>query len=186
MRAYILEVASRLFYQHGLRAVGVDRVIAEAGIAKATLYRHFPNKEMLIVAYLDTRSAAALASITAALKKGTDARSRVITLFDRLSQITSSGFRGCAFVRALSEHLESEEIRHTVVRHKDAVRTVIAQAIADTSVDQTQIEHLSQLIAVLYEGALSSALVYGSSNAVGAAKQAALTLLDSSDLATAC
>jgi AcrR family transcriptional regulator len=53
-RERILAAASRLFYAHGLRGVGVDAVIAESGVAKATLYRHFPSKDDLAIAYLDT------------------------------------------------------------------------------------------------------------------------------------
>jgi len=51
-RERLVEVASRLFYAEGIRAVGVDRVIAEAGVAKATLYAHFASKDELVAAYL--------------------------------------------------------------------------------------------------------------------------------------
>ena len=52
-RSRILDTATRLFYAHGLRAVGVDTIIAESGVAKATFYKHFPAKDDLIAAYLD-------------------------------------------------------------------------------------------------------------------------------------
>src|SRR5438876_1054555 len=52
-RERILDTAFRLFYAHGPRGVGVDTVIAESGVAKATLYKHFPRKDDLILAYLD-------------------------------------------------------------------------------------------------------------------------------------
>ena len=52
-RERILQTAFRLFYAHGVRGVGVDTVIAEAGVAKATLYKHFPRKDDLVLAYLD-------------------------------------------------------------------------------------------------------------------------------------
>ena len=52
-RQRILETAFRLFYAHGIRGVGVDRIIAESGVAKATFYKHFPAKDDLVVAYLD-------------------------------------------------------------------------------------------------------------------------------------
>ena len=55
-RARILDTAVRLFYARGLRAVGVDTIIAESGVAKATFYKHFPAKDDLVVAYLDRLS----------------------------------------------------------------------------------------------------------------------------------
>ena len=51
-RARLLSTASRLFYAEGLHSVGIDRIIATAGVTRATLYRHFPSKDDLVVAYL--------------------------------------------------------------------------------------------------------------------------------------
>ena len=52
-RQHLLEVASALFYQEGIRAIGVDTIVERSGVGKATLYRHFPTKDDLIVAYLE-------------------------------------------------------------------------------------------------------------------------------------
>ena len=54
-RQHILDVASDLFYREGIRAVGIDRIVEQSGVGKATLYRHFPTKDALIVAYLEER-----------------------------------------------------------------------------------------------------------------------------------
>jgi len=54
-RDRILETAQRLFYRHGIRAVGVDRIIAESGVAKMSFYRHFPSKRDLVIAFLERR-----------------------------------------------------------------------------------------------------------------------------------
>src|SRR6185369_13581723 len=59
-RQRILETADRLFYQEGIRAVGIDRIIAEAGVAKMSLYNHFPSKDDLILAVLEHREASVL------------------------------------------------------------------------------------------------------------------------------
>src|SRR5262245_2695423 len=59
-RQRILETADRLFYQEGVRAVGVDRIIAEAGVAKMSLYKHFPSKDDLILAVLKHREVSVL------------------------------------------------------------------------------------------------------------------------------
>jgi len=99
MREHILETAAGLFYREGLRSVGVDRIIADAGIAKATLYRHFATKEQLIVVYLKSRHDITLAAMSAAIHKaGTDPVQRVCALYDWLYTRANAEFRGCAFL----------------------------------------------------------------------------------------
>src|SRR5215471_13799961 len=68
-RRRILETADRLFYQDGLRAVGIDRIIAEAGVAKMSLYNHFPSKDDLILAVLQHREEAILEFFRAAMER---------------------------------------------------------------------------------------------------------------------
>lgn len=171
MHEYILETAGKLFYEHGLRAIGVDRVIAEAGIAKATLYRHFPTKERLMVTYLQRRSAAALGAIHTELEGvGEASAARIDALFGRLARVMNSGFRGCAFIRALSEHLESDAIRAEVIRHKDAVRELIGGLLAPQQAE------LRDTLFLLYEGALSMGLVYQDNRGALSAHKAAMAL----------
>lgn len=178
MREYILDVAAKLFYQHGLRAIGVDRVISEAGIAKATLYRHFPAKEQLMVAYLKRRSEAAIRGITTELDSipGPPA-AHIEALFDRLARVMDGEFRGCAFIRAMSEHLESEAIRDQVIAHKNAVRELIGGLMQSLPLPDTAKDELVDCVSLLYEGALSMGLVYQQGRSALAAKRAALAQL---------
>ena len=93
-RERIVDTASGLFYEHGTRNVGVDRVIAESAVAKATLYAHFPSKDDLVVAYLQKADRAWRGKLeTAANAAGDDPRDQLVGLFDALS---TAGARGCA------------------------------------------------------------------------------------------
>lgn len=170
MRDHIIETASRLFYRNGIRAIGMDRVIAEANIAKATLYRHFPTKEHLIVAYLQARSGRVLASMKKAVSSGTSPVRQVSSLFRLLEQDAhSSEFRGCAFMLAVAEHEESEAVRTVVREHKNAVKGVFLDTISKS--EKAGAKRLSEQLALLYDGALASILVYRDPQA---AKNAAL------------
>jgi AcrR family transcriptional regulator len=178
MREHILDVAASLFYEHGLRAIGVDRVIAEAGIAKATLYRHFPTKELLMVAYLTRRSDIALNTLKAELASITDGPlARIDALFDKLASAMNDNFRGCAFIRALSEHLESEPIRDRGKTHKTAVRELIFDLLEPLAASEESRRRLGDSIALLYDGALSMGLLYQQGDAAVTAKHAAGTLI---------
>ena len=170
MRDHIIDTAARLFYQNGIRAVGVDRVIAEARIAKATLYRHFPTKEHLVVAYLQARSSRVLESMrTLAADTGKSPKRQVAQLFKGLEELSASpDFRGCAFMLAIAEHEESESVRAVVRGHKDAVKEIFHHITS--RIRSRGAKQLADQLALLYDGALASILIYrdasGSKNAV--------------------
>jgi AcrR family transcriptional regulator len=102
-RNRILDTASVLFYSEGIRAVGIDRIIAEAGVAKATFYHHFPAKDDLVAAYLQQeidRQRAALSALPEAPPLETLRR-----IFVKMGEIGASpAFRGCPFINAAAEH----------------------------------------------------------------------------------
>ncbi len=95
-RDRILTTADRLFYATGVRAVGVDRVIAEAGVAKMTFFRHFPTKDDLVVAFLEQREQASRAELTRIRAEQPDGPRAVLgTIAAEVSTIpVSDGFRG--------------------------------------------------------------------------------------------
>src|SRR5512132_2865978 len=99
-RERILDTALRLFYAHGPRGVGIDTVIAESGVAKATLYKHFPRKDDLVLAYLDKVDQAWFGQLrSAARAAGHDPRAQLVGMFDGLSFASRrDGYHGCAFI----------------------------------------------------------------------------------------
>ena len=104
-RERILDTAFRLFYARGPRGVGVDTVIAESGVAKATLYKHFPRKDELVLAYLDKVDQTWFGQLRAAARAaGDDPRAQLVGMFDALaSAARREGYHGCAFINAAAE-----------------------------------------------------------------------------------
>ncbi|BBP98303.1 TetR family transcriptional regulator [Burkholderia sp. SFA1] len=99
--ARILLTAHDLFYRDGIRATGVDRVIAESGVAKKTFYRYFPSKDDLIVAFLDFRHDNWMTWFRAALKRhGGTLNALVPALAEWFGD---ENYRGCAFINSVVE-----------------------------------------------------------------------------------
>lgn len=101
----ILSTAQRLFYAHGIRAVGIDRLIAESRIAKMSFYRHFPSKQDLVRVFLETRHRQWLKSFAGWLKMVQGRKKpKPEQLIDALLLwYREPGFRGCAFINAVAE-----------------------------------------------------------------------------------
>lgn len=175
----ILTVAGGLFYREGIRAVGIDRIIDEAKVAKATLYRHFPSKDHLVAAYLEARHERVLASLNDVVEDDFTPREKIGTIFLRLHEKADSpDFRGCAFAMAVAEHEASERVVTIARLHKAAVqkifRNVMAQAGSSTSGPAA---HLS----LLYEGALATVAVNRDPSAVLVARDCALFVFDAAN-----
>jgi len=106
-RERILRTAHDLFYAEGLRATGIDRVIAEAGVTKVTFYRHFPSKNDLILAYLNLRHEQWMGWFTTALERHGGAAQGAQVLAPVMEEWfrgrALGDFRGCAFLNGVSE-----------------------------------------------------------------------------------
>ncbi|WP_332119628.1 TetR/AcrR family transcriptional regulator [Azorhizobium caulinodans] len=137
-RDRILRAAQTLFYGHGVRATGIDRIIAEAGVTKVTVYRHFPSKDDLIRAYLvqrhDTWMAWFKAGLTAyrAAQSPTERRTRPLMPVLEVARdwFGAPTFRGCAFANAIAEVGESvASVAEIAARHKAELRDAIADLL---------------------------------------------------------
>jgi len=125
-RGRILETASRLFYRHGIRAVGIDRIIAESGVAKMSFYRHFPAKDDLVRTFLTLRHERWLGGFQARLAA---CEPRLPAVADVLmAWFQEPDYRGCAFINAMAEVGDGIPGVADIVRdHKASVQ----QALAD-------------------------------------------------------
>jgi AcrR family transcriptional regulator len=178
-RDRILETAFRLFYAHGVRGVGVDAVIAESRVAKATLYKHFRRKDDLVLAYLDQVDLAWRAQLEAASEAaGPDPRDRLVGMFDALTTACrQDGFRGCAFINTASEAEPGSEVHVRTVEHKAAVRAWVRD-LAD-SAKAPDPEGLSRALTLLLDGGLSAGVLDADPESAEAAKAAARIQVES-------
>src|SRR5688500_15624515 len=150
-RARILDTAVRLFYARGLRAVGVDTIIAESGVAKATFYKHFPAKDDLVVAYLDRVDEVWSGQLhAAAATAGPAPADQLVGLFDALgSACRREGYRGCGFINAAAESVPGTEAHQRTVAHKQQVREWMAGLAKDAGA--TQPEQLARALSLLLD-----------------------------------
>jgi AcrR family transcriptional regulator len=153
-RERILLTAHDLFYQEGIRATGIDRVIAQAGVTKVTFYRHFPSKNALICAFLEYRHQRWMAWFIEALQrhgsagqgKGLDALVPVLAEWFR-----DGSFRGCAFINSVGELGGTlSEVVKIGQRHKQEMMSVIAGLLPAS----TQRRQDTEAIALAVDGAI--------------------------------
>lgn len=162
-REHILEVAHELFYWHGIRAVGIDKVAAEAGIAPTTLYRIFAAKDDLIAAYVDRSHDNSVAKFTeAADKAGPDPKDQLLAMFDSLiEQMNPDEFRGCACMMTLAEFPDPELPAHQkAIASKTWVRGRIGELTARIEGVEDP-EKLADQLVLIWEGANASAQALG-------------------------
>ncbi|HZY29685.1 MAG TPA: TetR/AcrR family transcriptional regulator [Jiangellaceae bacterium] len=177
-RDRLLGTAFRLFYAHGPRGVGIDTVIAESGVAKATLYKHFPRKDDLVLAYLDKVDQAWFGQLRAAARAaGDDPREQLVGMFDALvSACRREGFHGCAFINAAAETNAGSEIHARTVEHKAVVRAWVVDLAQRAGARDPQM--LARQITLLVDGGLAAGVLDADPAAAEAAKQAAGALVD--------
>jgi AcrR family transcriptional regulator len=102
-RRRLLDTATHLFYTEGIRAVGIDRIIAEAGVAKATFYNHFPSKDDLVLAYIEGQDQ--LGRMAIAELPAQAPRDMIAAVMGRISEaVSAGGWRGCPFLNAAAEY----------------------------------------------------------------------------------
>lgn len=178
-RQHLIEVATRLFNEHGYHASGVDRVIAEAGIAKTTLYRHFDSKEALIVEVLKRIDEAYRAAMRRKVEAaGGDGRARLLATFDFLQDwFNEASFHGCPFVSAAAEYgARGNAVFDEAVSHKRQVRTYLEELARDAGAGEPG--ELATAINILHEGAIAVAHVTGQKQAAHQAKDVARRIID--------
>lgn len=121
IKDHLLETALRLFDEHGYHATGIDLIVAESGVAKTTLYRHFATKEDLIVAALNRRDDADRREMRDFVDtRAVDPVDRILATFDFLELwFKDKEFRGCGFMAAAGEHKNTfDPVFRAVEMHK--------------------------------------------------------------------
>jgi len=177
-RQRIVETAERLFYAEGVRSVGIDRIIAEAEVAKMTLYNHFSSKDDLILSVLQYREEKFGGMfekwMERHIKKGMN---RLEAFFAALKDwFDSPGFRGCAFINAV---VELADARHAAsqfsAEHKERFHEMLRKII--TEAGGKKAASAAPAIALMVEGAIVTAVMEQASDPADVAKDAAMTLV---------
>lgn len=175
VRSRLVCAADRLFYAEGIHAVGIDRVLAEAGVAKASLYHHFSGKDELVVAYLDARSDTMSNSLGELLADvAGDARARLGVIFEQVwGRAGSQEFRGCPFINAAAEYpMLDHPVRAAVTRHRQRFAAIIDEQLQRGGVEAPPV--LVQALAMAYDGCTVAAQI----DPPGVAERAAVRALD--------
>ena len=176
-RERLLASADELFYHEGVNTVGIDRVIAHAGVAKASLYKAFGSKEELIKAYLQRRQEGRQERLLRSLAQYATPRERLLGVFDALAErATQTGFHGCAFINASAESKPGSSVETAC----DAARSWMKQLFRTLS-EECAVADAAELAArlvLLYDGALVATKMDRNPAAAHTAKAVASALLD--------
>ncbi|MGR6914277.1 TetR/AcrR family transcriptional regulator [[Actinomadura] parvosata] len=159
-RSRLLDTATRLFYGEGIRAVGVDRIVVEAQVTRATLYRHFAGKEDLVLAYLSGVDRAMRSPAEKAIAAGLPAADTVLALSKGIAQaIQSPGFRGCAFLNAAAEYPDPESpARKAVLAHREWFLETITGLLAE--IRKAGAEPAARHFVMLRDGAMAAGCLF--------------------------
>jgi AcrR family transcriptional regulator len=176
-RERILETAGRLFYRDGFHAVGIDTVIAEAGVAKMTLYRHFPSKDELIAAYLERSNREVMDWLEDAVARVDDPRAKLVAAFDAVTKLaTSPRCLGCTFQAAAAEFPDPDHPGHRVaLAHKRAILERFGSLAREAGLRDP--DGLAAQLLLLMDGAWVAARMFGPDNHARSAAAGARALI---------
>lgn len=176
----LLRAADELFYQEGIHATGIDRLVNVAGVAKMTLYNNYSSKDELVAAWLTWRHKDWEHRLAEKLDRSESASQRILAVFDTyIDSATEPGHRGCVFLNAAAEIPGRDHPARAVVgSHKDSVRDFLVDQAEELGTPDPQ--QLGEQLFVLLEGGVVTAGVRGDAEPLRAARSAAETLLKGS------
>ena len=180
LRQRVLDTAAELFYRDGVRAVGVDRIAAESGVAKMTLYYHFRSKDELVAAWLRRRDEEWMSWLEGSVER--QRGNRVLAVFDALREwFETPTFRGCAFVNAYAElGWSNPAAAEIVASHKRTLTEYLADLVREEGAAEP--DALARELLLLVDGAIVTASIQGSARPADDAREAAAKVIAGSSL----
>ena len=174
----VFQTAARLFYQHGYRAIGVDTLAAESGIGKMTLYRHYPSKDDLIVAYLKDSDELFWNGFEQITKDAPTAREKLRAVFEGLQDyVTTPECHGCPFLNVATEYPETDYAGHRVaIEHKQSVRKRFRQLAKEAGAKKPDV--LADQLFLLMDAAYMASRMFGAKNPAAHLAETARILVD--------
>lgn len=165
IKEHIIETAAGLFYSQGYNATGINEIIAEAGIAKATLYNHFKSKEELCLAYLKYKNDVFINDISQYCEARKSGKTQVLGIFDFLLRFyKDKDFNGCWCIKTIAEiPRDNELIRSEIRKQKKLFIGLIADLVAANLnvLTKAKVKSLSRKIYLLYESAVGESHLHG-------------------------
>ncbi|MDQ7732554.1 TetR/AcrR family transcriptional regulator [Halomonas sp. SpR1] len=183
-RERIIETASRLFFRQGYCSTGVNQIISESGVAKASFYTHFPSKEALALAWLRQREENWIQQFKERIEQHQSTDKRVAAMYTMwYDQIHEEGYRGCGFINMAGEFSnEKSPIRAFVREHKDRVRQIIANDVLNEyrpRLKSNDFDELVNAIYSLFDGAIIQTQNFMQDWPIDAALKTSLKILSS-------
>lgn len=183
-RDVLVDTALRLFYTQGFNATGIDKILAESGVAKMTMYKHFKSKDELILAALTRRDEQFRDWLTSSMQTvSANPREQLLAMYDALEEwfhgraFKGMGFSGCAFINASGEFAKLDHPAHQIAaEHKRCILDCITDLCDQAGAANPK--QLAEELALLKEGAIVTAQVRGMPDAAKIAKTIATALLD--------
>ena len=175
VRERIIATASHLFYQKGYNLTGINEIIKEANIAKATLYNHFKSKEDICLAYLKFKNTTLQKELSETIYKLPEGKDRLLALFDFLkSFFANKDFNGCWCLNTISEiPKENKKIRATIQQQKQQLIKLLERLAMENLPHKTVNENknIAKQIYLLYESALSESHLHQNAWPIESARQ---------------
>lgn len=180
VRARIIGAADELFYARGIQAVGMDEIRTGAGVSLKKLYAAFPGKEQLIAAVLAGRHEYWERGVHSAVDAFATPREKLLAMYDFLeSWFGDDTFRGCGFINAFGELGATSPTVAAIAReHKDSFQRFVAELAAEAVHDTGAADELAAQLALLAEGAQTTAAIAGTTEPAAHARRAAAVLID--------
>ncbi|MBW0104488.1 TetR/AcrR family transcriptional regulator [Pseudonocardia sp. KRD291] len=181
-RERLLSTAGELFYREGIRAVGVERIFAEAPVTRSTFYRHFPSKEHLVLAYLHGVDTLTRAEVRAAVETAPSPADALRAIGTAVADgLATPGFRGCAFLNAATEYPDPHDpVHQAVLDHRAwylATLTELFAQVFGASPRRGRPEHAAQHFVMMRDGVMTGAGVDGIDSAGAAFRRGVEGLL---------
>jgi len=176
----IIETASELFYHNGYNQTGINQIIAEAGVAKASMYQHFRSKEDIAVAYLKRRHISWVGDLQNFVANQKTNKEKLIASFDYLdSWLNSVNYRGCGWQNIITDlPNDHDKIRNQAVLHKNDVRAWVHMLLKEEdNLSDKDAEQLGDELIILLEGSIILSQIQKNKWPIEAAKNAAIKLL---------
>lgn len=181
VRARVMDTVTRLFYDQGFQATGINQIIEESEVAKASLYEHFPSKEAILRAYLEDATTRWRSEFEEFCKGKAAGEKTILSLFDfRKLLAIRRGFKGCTFIRVVYELPNLDEGSLTaVLRYKEYIKKMLKENIALLPAKRSskEVEELAEMIVSLYEGCGVQSSLERSARPIDSARKIAQKLL---------